>query len=118
MRFFNLDLPEGAAVQSATALIRHRRLFFPAEVSKPYFLHEGGLAKVAPGSLGELPASSRAFYAGAPLALGPPEPDPQAVTPAPDPVARLRRILPWGVGLLILLLGFWGLRLMRRPDLH
>ena len=90
-------------------------LFFPAETGQAYFLHSGGLTKSAPGSLSELPASSRAFYAGAPLALGPPEPDPQAVTPAPDPVARLRRALPWGVGLLILLLGFWGFRLLKAP---
>lgn len=114
----HLALPKEVAIQSATALIRHRRLFFPAEAGQAYFLHSGGLAKDAPGSLGELPTSSRAFYAGAPLALGPPESDPQAVVATPDPAARLRRLLPWAVGLVILLLGFWGLRLMRRPDLH
>lgn len=96
--------------------IRHRRLFFPAEAGRAYFLHSGGLAKKAPGSLGELPASSRAFYGGAPLALGPPEADAQAVAVAKDPVAPLRRLLPWAVGLLILLLGFWGFRLLKAPQ--
>lgn len=109
-----IDLPDGVDVDKATALIRHRRLFFPAEAGKAYFLHEGGLAKVAPGSLGELPASSRAFYAGAPLALGTAEADPQAVVAAADPAAKLRRWLPWGVGALVLLLGLWGLRLLKR----
>ncbi len=112
----HLDLPDGAAIQSAAALIRHRRLFFPAEAGKAYFLHEGGLAKTAPGSLGELPASSRAFYAGAPLALGPAGADPQALRAAPDPAAKLRRWLPWGAGLLVLLLGFWGFRLFKTPQ--
>ena len=116
-----MELPDGVAIQSATAFIRHRRLFFPAEAGQTYFLHLGGLANPAPGSLGELPASSRAFYTGTALALGAAEPDPQAALAAPDPAARLRGFLPWGVGLLILLLGFWGLRLMRKPpapDLH
>lgn len=112
----HLGLPDGVAVQSATALIRHRRLFFPAEAGKAYFLHEGGLAKVAPGSLGELPASSRAFYEGKPLALGAAEPDGQAVVAAADPAARLRRWLPWGVGTLVLLLGLWGFRLLKAPQ--
>ncbi|HTL99404.1 MAG TPA: hypothetical protein VL181_11435 [Holophagaceae bacterium] len=109
-------VPGSVEVDSASALIRHRRLFFPAEAGQAYFLHGGGLAKVAPGSLGELPASSRAFYAGAPLALGAPEADPQAVAAAPDPAAKLRRWLPWGVGALILLLGLWGLRLLKAPQ--
>ena len=111
-----LALPDGVEVTSATALIHHRRLFFPAEAGKAYFLHAGGLANPAPGSLGELPASSRAFYTGTGLSLGATEADPQAVVAAPDPTARLRRVLPWGVGLVILLLGFWGLRLLRKPD--
>lgn len=115
-QFVHLDLPDGVAIQSATALIRHRRLFFPAEAGKAYFLHEDGLENKAPGSLGELPASSRAFYAGTPLALGTAEPDPQAVMPTPDPVAKLRRWLPWGAGPLVLLLGFWGFRLFRAPQ--
>lgn len=115
-RYLHLGLPDGVAVQSATALIRHRRLFFPAEAGKVYFLHDGGLAKAAPGSLGALPASSRAFYAGAPLTLSAAEADPQAVLPAPDPAARLRSGLPWAVGILVLLLGFWGFRLLKAPQ--
>ena len=111
-----LQMPDGVALTSAAALIRHRRLFFPAEAGKAYFLHSGGLAKVAPGSLGELPASSRAFYAGEPLALGAAEADQQALTATPDPVAKLRRWLPWGVGALVLLLGLWGLRLFKAPQ--
>ncbi|MBS1766590.1 MAG: hypothetical protein JST05_04190 [Acidobacteria bacterium] len=109
-----IDLPDGVDADKATALIRHRRLFFPAEAGKAYFLHEGGLAKIAPGALGELPASSRAFYAGAPLALGAAEADPQAVVAPVDPAAKLRRWLPWGVGALVLLLGLWGLRLLKQ----
>lgn len=115
-QFVHLDLPTGVQLESATALIRHRRLFFPAEAGTPYFLHENGLENKAPGSLGELPASSRAFYANAPLALGAVEPDPQAVLPTPDAAAKVRRWLPWGAGLLVLLLGFWGLRLFNGPQ--
>ena len=111
-----VQLPEGASVGATLLFIRHRRLFFPAEAGKAYFLHEGGLAKVAPGSLGELPASSRAFYAGAPLPLGAPEADGQALVAAPDPAAKLRRWLPWGVGFLLLLLGLWGFRLLKSPQ--
>lgn len=115
-QFIHLDLPSGVQIESATALIRHRRLFFPAEAGKTYFLHENGLENKAPGSLGELPASSRTFYANAPLTLGAAEGDPQAVLPTPDAAAKLRRWLPWGAGLLILLLGFWGLRLFKGPQ--
>ena len=115
-QFVHLGLPAGVAVESASALIRHRRLFFPAEAGKAYFLHIGALAKTAPGSLGELPASSRALYAGAALTLGAAEADPQAVLPASDPAAKLRRWLPWGVGILVLLLGLWGFRLMKAPQ--
>lgn len=110
-----LHLPDGVAAASAAAFIRHRRLFFPVEAGQAYFLHAGGLAQVAPGSLGELPASSRAFYTGTALALGAAEVDPQSVTAAPDPAATLRRGLPWGVGALVLLMGLWGLRLLRAP---
>ncbi|HXC16800.1 MAG TPA: hypothetical protein VNV60_05100, partial [Holophagaceae bacterium] len=116
VEYLHLDLPNGVAVQSAVALIRHRRLFFPAEAGQAYFLHSGGLAKAAPGSLSELPASSRAFYTGTALAMATAEPDGQAVVAVPDPAARLRSLLPWAVGLVILFLGFWGLRLMRKPD--
>lgn len=112
----HLDLPDGVAIQSAIALIRHRRLFFPAEAGKIYFLHENGLENKAPGSLGELPASSRAFYANAPLTLGAAEPDPQAILPTPDAAAKVRRWLPWSAGLLVVLLGFWGLRLFKGPQ--
>ena len=108
-----LSLPDSVEVDSVTALIRHRRLFFPAEAGQTYFLHFGAQSKTAPGSLAALPASSRAFYASAPLSLGTPEPDPQAVFATPDPTARFRNLLPWGVGILILLLGFWGWSLMR-----
>ena len=108
--------PPSVEVEGIAALIRHRRLFFPAEAGKTYFLHEGGLAKAAPGSLGELPASSRAFYEGQPLALGAPEADPQAAVAAADPAAKLRRWLPWGVGALVLLLGLWGVRLLKAPQ--
>lgn len=111
-----IHLPDGVAATSAAAFIRHRRLFFPAEAGQAYFLHTGGLANPAPGSLGELPASSRAFYTGTGLSLGAAEADPQAVAAAADPAARLRRVLPWGVGLVILLLGFWGLRLLKAPQ--
>ena len=111
-----LLLPDSVEVDSITTLIRHRRLFFPAEAGQAYFLHSGGLAKVAPGSLVELPASSRAFYTGTALALGASEPDPQALTATPDPAAKLRRLLPWGVGALVLLLGLWGLRLFKAPQ--
>lgn len=112
----HLDLPLGVQLESATALIRHRRLFFPAEAGTAYFLHENGLQNKAPGSLAELPASSRAFYAKAPLALGAAEPDPQAVLPTPDAAAKVRRWLPWSAGLLVVLLGFWGLRLFKGPQ--
>lgn len=108
--------PSNVEVEGITALIRHRRLFFPAEPGKAYFLHSGGLAKVAPGSLGDLPASSRAFYGGKPLPLGAAEADGQAVVAAADPAARLRRWLPWGVGALVLLLGLWGFRLLKAPQ--
>ena len=108
-----LGLPEGVVATSARAFIRHRRLFFPAEAGQAYFLHSGGLTHAAPGSLGQLPASSRAFYGGTGLVLGPAEPDSQALVAAPDPIARLRPFLPWAVGLVILLLAFWGLRLIR-----
>ena len=117
----HLRLPDGVAIQAATALIRHRRLFFPAEAGQAYFLHIGLITNLAPGNLSQLPTSSRTFYTGTALALGAAEPDPQALLPTPDPAARLRNLLPWAVGLLILLLGFWGLRLMRKPpapDLH
>ncbi len=112
----HLDLPDGVAIQSASALIRHRRLFFPAEAGAAYFLHSGALEKKAPGSLAALPASSRAFYEGKPLALGPAEPDPQALQAAPDAAAKVRRWLPWGAGVLVVLLGFWGLRLFKGPQ--
>ena len=115
-RFVHLNLPSGVQLESATALIRHRRLFFPAEAGAAYFLHGGGLENKAPGSLAALPASSRAFYAGKPLALGPAEPDPQAVQAAPDAAAKVRRWLPWGAGVLVVLLGFWGLRLFKGPQ--
>ena len=115
-RILRLDLPAGVVLQSATATFRHRRLFFPAEAGKAYVLHSGGVPKAAPGSLQALPASSRAFYAGAPLALGAPEADPDAQAVAADPGAGLRRWLPWGVGALVLLLGAWGASLLRKPQ--
>lgn len=119
-RLLRLDLPAGVVLQSATASYRHRRLFFPAEAGQAYVLHSGGVPQAAPGSLQALPASSRAFYAGASLALGAPETDPGAQTRAQalaaDPGARLRRWLPWGVGALVLLLGAWGASLLRKPQ--
>ena len=114
-RTAHLVTPLHIEVDSIQALIRHRRLFFPAEAGKAYYLHSGGLAKTAPGSLGELPASSRAFYEGKPLALGAVEADPQALAAPVDPAAKLRSWLPWGVGALVVLLGFWGLRLLKAP---
>ena len=103
-RSFRVVLPEGAAVLHASALVREEVLSFPAIAGTQYYLHQGGAGKKAPGSLGQLPPN----YWQRPrqtLALGSPEPDPQAVTPKLDWEDKLRTILPWVIAVFVIALG-------------
>jgi hypothetical protein len=107
-----VELPEGAELAAATVLVRHSVLLFPSEAGKAYTLHGGGVRKTAPGDLGLLP-SSRLVYTRDPLTLGAPEPDPEGLAVPVDPGRQTRPWLAWVVGLVVLLLGFAGFRLLR-----
>jgi hypothetical protein len=107
-----IRLPKGANLESAKVLVRRETLIFPAEAGKRYALHFGGGVKEAPGSLGQLP-SSRLIYSQAPLQLGPAAEDPQGLPRIITSSERSRPILPWAVGIVVLLLGFFTLRLLK-----
>jgi len=107
-----VDLPEGAALESARVLVRHSVLLFPAEAGKAYVLHGGGQRRLAPGDLGLLP-SSRLVYTREPLQLGAPEVDPDGLAIPVDPGQQSRPWLAWVVGFVVLALGFAGFRLLK-----
>ena len=96
-------------------LLRREALLFPAEASKPYYLHFGGRAKQAPGNLGALP-SSRMVYGRNPLKLMPPEADPQGIGILLVKGEQTRPWLAWVVGLLVLVLGFAAFKLLRSSE--
>lgn len=107
-----LTLPAGARLDSAKVLIRREVLLFPAEAGKSYVLHAGGGVKQAPGDLGALP-SSRLVYGRAPLALAGPEPDPEGIAVVVEGGERTRPWLPYAVGAVVLVLGFFAFKLLR-----
>ncbi len=111
----HLQLPENTTLESVKLLIRHEAMLFPAEASKPYYLHFGGRAKRAAGNLGVLPPS-RAVYGRNPLKLMPIEADPQGLGIILDKGDQTRPWLAWVVGLIVLILGFAAFRLLRNSD--
>ena len=111
----HLRLPENTALESVKLLIRHEALLFPAEASKPYYLHFGGRAKQAPGHLGELPPS-RTIYGRNPLKLMAAETDPQGLGLIVDKGDQTRPWLAWVVGLVVLVLGFAAFKLLRSSE--
>ncbi len=110
-----LELPENVALDSVKLLIRHEVLLFPAEASKPTFLHLGGRAKQAPGNLGALPPS-RVVYGRTPLKLGVTESDIQGLGIILDKGDQTRPWLAWVVGLLVLVLGLAAFKLLRSSE--
>jgi len=108
-------LPEGATPQRVRILVRRQTLIFPAEAGQAYFLHLGGEAKPAPGSLGALPAL-RSLRATKPLSLGAAEPDDQGLPRREGADQRARPWMPWIAGLALLVLGGVAWRLFRRLD--
>ncbi len=110
-----LQLPENTALESVKLLIRHEAMLFPAEASKPYYLHLGGRAKQAPGNLGALPPS-RQVYGRNPLKLMPAEADPQGLGIILDKGDQTRPWLAWAVGLVVLILGFAAFKLLRGSE--
>jgi hypothetical protein len=111
-RTLTFTLPEGAAPLQARFLVRRQTLLFPAEAGQAYALHLGGEAKPAPGSLGALPPL-RVLSAGAPLSLGPAEPDGQGLPHRETGDQRARPWMPWVAGLALVLLGGTAWKLMR-----
>jgi len=109
----DLGLPEGVRLAGVKVLVRREVLLFPAEAGRAYFLHAGGRVKAAPGSLEALPGSPEAFLDLAPLALGPPGPDPQGLGLLETAEDRSRVWLPWAAGLAVLVLGLAALRIFR-----
>lgn len=107
-----VNLPEGAELESVRVLVRRSVLLFPAEAGRAYLLHGGGGRKEAPGDLGLLP-SSRLVYTREPLALGQPEPDADGILLPANPGEQTRPWLPWVVGGVVLVLGFAGFRLLK-----
>lgn len=107
-----LTLPEGARLDSVKVLIRREVLLFPAEAGKSYVLHVGGGVKQAPGNLGALP-SSRLVYGRAPLSLAAPEPDPEGIAVVIEGGERTRPWLPYAVGVVVLVLGFFAFKLLK-----
>ncbi len=107
-----VDLPEGAELESAKVLVRHSVLLFPAEAGKAYVLHGGGQRRMAPGDLGLLP-SSRLVYSREPLPLGAPELDPDGLAIPVDAGQRTRPWLAWVVGFVVLALGVAGFKLLK-----
>ncbi|MBI4911574.1 MAG: hypothetical protein HY823_02450 [Acidobacteria bacterium] len=111
------SLPEGARVEQVRVLVRREVLLFPAERGALYFLHTGGEAKPAPGSLASLPPSSRAIQARPVLSLGPPESDPEGIpsreASSRAAAERARPWLPWAAALVVLVLGLAAVRLLR-----
>ncbi len=110
-----LRLPANTALESVKLLIRREALLFPAELGKPYFLHLGGRAKQAPGSLEALPPS-RMIYGRNPLKLGAAEGDTQGLGVLLDQGDQTRPWLPWVVGLVVLILGFAAFKLFKSED--
>jgi len=111
-----LTLPEGAKPDTVKLLVRRDVLLFPAESGKAYFLHTGGRAKQAPGSLAALPESSRAIYSKEPLGLGAAESDPHGLPILIQGSALTRPWLPWAAGLAVLLLGLFAWKLLKGGD--
>lgn len=111
----HLQLPENATLESVKLLIRREALLFPAEASKPYYLHFGGRAKQAPGNLGALP-TSRVVYGRNPLKLMSTEADPQGLGIILEKGDQTRPWLAWVVGLVVLVLGFAAFKLLRSSE--
>ena len=111
----HLQLPENTTLESVKLLIRHEALLFPAEASKPYFLHLGGRAKQAPGNLGALPPS-RTVYGRNPLKLMAADGDPHGLGIILDKGDQTRPWLAWVVGLVVLILGFAAFKLLRSSE--
>jgi hypothetical protein len=111
----HLQLPENTKLESVKLLIRHEALLFPAEASKPYFLHLGGRAKQAPGNLGALPPS-RQVYGRTPLKVLAAEADPQGLGIILDKGDQTRPWLAWVVGLVVVVLGFAAFKLLRSSE--
>jgi hypothetical protein len=116
VRALRLELPEGAHLEAAHLLVRREVLLFPAEAGKAYFLHAGGRAKTAPGSLEALPGAPGVALAA--LTLGAPEPDPQGLPLLRSTEERSRPWLPWVAGLAVAGLAVAAFRLLNgsRPD--
>lgn len=115
VRTLTFTLPEGATPQSTRLLVRRQTLLFPVDAGQPTFLHLGGQAKPAPGSLGALP-SIRTLAASAPLALGTAEPDDQGLPRLERADQRARPWMPRVAGLAVVLLGAVAWRLFRQGD--
>ena len=111
----HLQLPENTTLESLKLLIRHEALLFPAEASKPYYLHFGGRAKQAPGNLGALPPS-RLVYGRHPLKVLATEVDPQGLGIILEKGDQTRPWLAWIVGLVVLVLGFAAFKLLRSSE--
>jgi len=111
-RMLTLTLPEGATPLSARILVRRQTLLFPAEAGQAYFLHLGGEAKPAPGSLGALP-TIRTLAQRAPLTLSAAEPDDQGIPHREGADQRARPWMPWIAGLALMVLGWVAWRLLR-----
>lgn len=107
-----LDLPAGARLQDARILVRREALVFPAEAGQTHYLHAGGQARSAPGTLAGLPGPD-ADPDPAVLALGPAGPDPQGLPSARAAGDRARGWLPWAAGLAVAVLAWVGWRLFR-----
>lgn len=110
-----LRLPPGAEPLAVAALGARATLAFPVEPDHRYFLHGGGGANPAPGSLGSLASSFDPAQATR-LRLGSPEADPHAVLatpPTPTLWDRGKAAWPYVIGLLALALAAAALRLLK-----
>ncbi|HJV23899.1 MAG TPA: hypothetical protein VJ570_14445 [Holophagaceae bacterium] len=110
-----LTLPQGAEPLAVEALCARATLAFPAERGRAYFVHLGGTAKEAPGSLADLAHGFDPQQAEA-LTLGPTETDPHGYAVEASPITgweRVKGAWPWAVGALTVLLLALGLRLMK-----
>ncbi len=113
-KHLRLHLPEGATPSSVRLLVRRHVLILSAQAGEGLWLHLGGQVRRAPGHLEALPHSSRMVFASDPLALGPGEPDPEGL---PDPLEQpnpLKAWLPWIAALVVVGMGAYGFRLLRR----
>lgn len=110
-----LRLPEGAEPLGVEALATRGTLAFPAEPGRTYYLHQGGAAKPAPGTLAGFSEAFDPLKAEA-LILGAPEADPHGLRPqagSATPWDRLAGAWPWLIGLATLGLLAFAARLLK-----